>query len=192
MKKLLLIFLASLAFSTQAAVQIVEQGKLTGATGVDVDGTLYDVSFQEGSCMSLFNGCTSFTFGIEQARVATSALLDQVLIDSQEGLFDSNPALTWGVNMSETEILTPWLFEEKADPGLLDLRVYSAYNTTKSDQVLLNEYFCCNGLQAMDTTNSVRYVYAVWSVTAAPEPEIYAMMLVGLGILGWQVRRKQA
>jgi len=27
-------------------------------------------------------------------------------------------------------------------------------------------------------------------ITAVPEPETYAMMLVGIGLVGWQLRRK--
>ena len=30
------------------------------------------------------------------------------------------------------------------------------------------------------------------SVSPAPEPEIYAMMAVGLGLMGWTARRKKA
>jgi hypothetical protein len=34
-----------------------KQGKLSGATGVDVGGSLFDVSILDGSCTGLFLGC---------------------------------------------------------------------------------------------------------------------------------------
>ena len=42
-------------------LQINGIGILTGATDVDVDGTLYDVQFLDGSCISLFDGCDNAT-----------------------------------------------------------------------------------------------------------------------------------
>ena len=40
-----------------AAMPIVVDGTLRGATGVEVAGSVYDVEFVEGSCSSLFAGC---------------------------------------------------------------------------------------------------------------------------------------
>ena len=54
--------------SLDAATLIVNgNGILTGATGVNLNGTLYDVEFVDGTCEALFNGCDSFedfTFGV--------------------------------------------------------------------------------------------------------------------------------
>ena len=59
-----------------APILQVSGGVLTGATGVNVGGTLYDVQFVDGSCNSLFNGCTQFalTNGLD-ATTASLALL---------------------------------------------------------------------------------------------------------------------
>jgi len=38
---------------------IVNGGQLEGATGVDVGGTLYDVEFLDGTCVTLYMGCDS-------------------------------------------------------------------------------------------------------------------------------------
>ena len=35
----------------------IVDGQLVGATGVEVDGSFYDVVFDEGSCVSIFSGC---------------------------------------------------------------------------------------------------------------------------------------
>ena len=51
---------AFLAVSGAHAAPILEvssDGKLTGASGVEVGGALYDVAFKDGTCAGLFSGC---------------------------------------------------------------------------------------------------------------------------------------
>ncbi|MGB5104126.1 MAG: hypothetical protein WBO04_12550 [Steroidobacteraceae bacterium] len=79
----------------------VTGGVLTGATGVNVGGTLYDVEFVDGTCIALFDGCDSpadFAFGTAaDAELASWALESQVLLNvAGVGDFDSNPWLTLG------------------------------------------------------------------------------------------------
>lgn len=88
------------ASSASSAVLQVNGGELTGALGVDVSGMLYDVTFQDGSCQSVFSGCDqlpdlNFTT-VGAANAAAQALLDQVFLDGPAGQFDSDPALTIG------------------------------------------------------------------------------------------------
>ena len=100
MKKLVLA--ASLAMAgtaSSAATLLVTAGILTGAEGVNVDGTLYDVSFVGGTCASAFNGCDdAFDFSFVdrlEATLAAEALRDQVFLDSGfAGNFDSDPSKT--------------------------------------------------------------------------------------------------
>lgn len=51
--------LATIVYSSvsYSAVLNVQNGALFGATGVDVNGVLYDVSFLDGTCPELYNGC---------------------------------------------------------------------------------------------------------------------------------------
>jgi hypothetical protein len=81
------------AHAGAAAVLLVDaNGVLTGANNVSVDGTLYNVSFGDGSCNSLFNNCaaSSFAFSTSAAALkASQALLDQVLVDGPSGKFDT-------------------------------------------------------------------------------------------------------
>jgi len=72
-----------------AALPILEvdaTGKLTGATGVDVDGSLFDVVFLDDTCRDLFDGCddpSDFVFQTSvEALTASIALLEQVFVDS--------------------------------------------------------------------------------------------------------------
>jgi len=92
---------ALLGSANSHAGLIVDSGELLGATGIEVAGVgIFDVSFADGSCAELFSGCdelSDFAFiNFDQVRAASQALLDQVFIDSDLGLFDSTPALTRG------------------------------------------------------------------------------------------------
>jgi hypothetical protein len=112
-----------------SALLVVSGGILTGAKGVDVGGTLYDVEFMDGTCVALFNGCdnpaTDFTFTTQaDALAASQALLDQVFLDGGQGNFDSTPSLTVGclVNDDATGCLalTPFALSQytQADPNI--------------------------------------------------------------------------
>lgn len=92
---------AGMSTEAPAATLLVDDfGQLTGAEGVDVNGTLYDVTFADGTCAGLFGGCDNladFAFDTEtEAGDAAQALLDQVFIDGVLGDFDGIPSLTQG------------------------------------------------------------------------------------------------
>ncbi len=57
--------------------------------------------------------------------------------------------------------------------------IYNAQHSTGSTQYSFNLY-----------TNGTKQDYLVASVTAVPEPETYAMLLAGLGLMGFTVRRR--
>ncbi len=92
--------------ATMASAAVLDfngSGQLTGATGVDVDGTLYDVAFVDGTCANLFNGCDNpmddFVFLTQAlADSASQALLNQVLFDGAMGNFRSQPELVFGID----------------------------------------------------------------------------------------------
>jgi hypothetical protein len=92
--------LAALTFTATAnAVPIIDGfGRLQGATGVSVQGFTYDVEFVKGVCGDLFSGCDhplDFAFNdIGSVRAAEQALLDQVFVDADGYLFDSQPGTT--------------------------------------------------------------------------------------------------
>jgi hypothetical protein len=56
-KFVLAVGLVLMASSAQATTLDVVGGILHGASGVLVDGNLYDVQFLDGSCISLYSGC---------------------------------------------------------------------------------------------------------------------------------------
>ena len=61
-----------------ATLLVNGSGQLTGAAGVNVNGTLYDVTFVEGTCFDLFTGCDAladFTFITAADALAASEAL---------------------------------------------------------------------------------------------------------------------
>ena len=92
-------------------------GRLVGARNIDVNGSLYDVTFVDGLCADLFDGCddpSDFAFQTQADAVAAArALLDVVFVDSPAGLFDSNPSLTRTCESapSTCTVLTPFGFD---------------------------------------------------------------------------------
>lgn len=98
--------------AAEAAILNVDGGgNLLGAFGVDVGGTTFDVSFQDGTCAELFDGCdqvTDFTFqNATDADNASQALLDQIF--GAGDLFDITPELTSGIEFAEAGVIvTPY------------------------------------------------------------------------------------
>lgn len=196
MKKLIA-FAATLLLTTApagAAVQIVENGILTGATGVDVGGTSYDVEFLDGTCAAVFGGCNSsgdFTFTtFESGRLAAQSLLDQVFIDGVLGQFDTNPALTRGCSAPlSCHVLIPIEFSPlntNVVDAQVSINVGSGFDDANATFNLYRPNF--------DTSPSLGQVFARFtlsSVAAVPEPNTWAMMLMGFSAMGVALRRRR-
>lgn len=108
---------AGVAAEAPAAVLLVNDGgELTGAEGVDVDGTLYDVTFVDSSCGAIFGSCdalTVFNFAtLNDAAAAAQALIDQVFVNGVLGNFDDVPSLTAGcTGVSECNAHVPYVVD---------------------------------------------------------------------------------
>jgi hypothetical protein len=106
-----------MATSSLAASLVVQGGQLIGATGVDVDGSLYNVQFLDGFYSDTFQDESDLdTTSEAQARLFGQALMDQVFVDTAEGLFDSDPELTFGCgNLNECIVWIPFDIDFIAD-----------------------------------------------------------------------------
>jgi hypothetical protein len=179
-----------------------EGDPLTGAIGVAVDGILYDVTFQDGTCIALFSGCdenSDFAFQTRDAALlASGALRDQVFGGFfASGVYDDDPELVQGISSNEYgAIITPFRAWDTSKGTLADffgLKNYASDYYGLADSASNNQR-----LISWDSSGH-RYVYAVWvpasvserSIAPVSEPSIIA--LFALGIAGfWFPRRRQS
>jgi hypothetical protein len=145
---------------------ISSSGQLTGAQNVNVGGVLYDVTFAEGTCAQVFGNCdsSSFTFStIDEAVLASQALLDQVFVDVARGVFDSDAALTFGCDSSALCVpLTAY-----SVPGPFnDIGVANAQNRSPSEPLPDRTDGYSDRSFAFDTSANGYEVYAKWSLTS--------------------------
>ncbi|MBT7758043.1 MAG: hypothetical protein HN732_12005 [Rhodospirillaceae bacterium] len=178
-----LIAFAPIAKESNATVilNIDGDGQLLGAQNVDVGGVLYNVSFVENSCIAIFDGCDTIAdFDFQTASDATEAaeaLLEQVLLDSVDGLFDSEPSLVNGITGSfSSHLMIPF--------ALTDIRAFfrSAFNSNGSDVVGNGSFSVINNTN-IDPT-------AVWvDFSLAPVGEPGAALLLATALAGLFVRR---
>jgi len=178
-----------------AASLVIGGGLLTGATDVDVNGTLYDVTFINAPCNTSFNGCddnSDFTFQTAAGSIAASqALIDQVFI----GVYDTDPTLTYGITASYGRAYTPYEL-----PGFLNgesLLSYAAYNLAGASLDVISPpsyWYVDEEIEIWDNT-----VLAKWSiasdVSVVPLPAalpLYGAGLAVMGFIGWRRKKSQS
>ena len=194
---ILLIAFTFTSSANGATLLVNGSGILTGATGVNVGGTFYNVEFVEGTCAALFDGCDSvndFDFTMEADAVAASqALLDQVILDTAQGPFDSDPTLTFGcinTTFDACAAITLFGFGEFApgEPGML---IGAAENSSFSLDVVFSRTL----ILATDSSDVEELVFARWTPaaeTAVPEPatvSLFGLGLAGMGARCWRQRK---
>ncbi len=182
-----------LASSTvSAAILQIDNGQLTGANEVDIDGTLFNVQFVDGTCIALFSGCDSvadFDFQTQaRATQASQALLDQVFLDGI-GRFDSQPILTNGCDLSNTcFVFTPWEPTLGGRFGAAIAENHAPPNPDRVDPLLLRA-------PSVDLAIIIGTTFAKWTPSSnppVPTPDAGFLMLTGLlGIAGYRWNRRR-
>lgn len=180
------------AVAQGAALQIDGNGKLTGATGINVLGNTYDVRFDDGTCMALFGGCDDpgdFVFGTQAAaQAASDALLAQVFV----GAFDTDPSLTSFVapGTQYASVVTPYAL------ALGRIKIVFAQHSVDE----LFDYSLASEIG--QTTNLLQYgadIFAIWSPgngdarndQRIPEPGSGLLLLSGILLATLCINRQQ-
>lgn len=164
--------------------------QLLGARNIDVAGTLFDVEFLDGTCVSLFTGCDDsgdFVFANgSDAQAASIALLEQVFLDVEFGDFDTTPSLTRGIDHElHGVILTPYIVAH----GVLQFATVNNYSVEAVDNIQLGQLSA--GVFTFVTGESS--VWAVWKVaTDVPEPSTVILLFLGFAGLSFARYRRQS
>ena len=191
--------LAPLAAHSDPIFQVDGDGQLTGATGVDVDGTLWDVVFSDGAWdFSSGTGLPASTK--EEADLFGQALLDQVFLDSVLGLFDSDPETTNGCfNTLACQIWTPYAIDSSRGETSFSITFNQSSESIQEDFV--RDVRGVLGLTG-DFSDVTQRVLGVWSLsptdpptdpptTSVPEPGTLGLFGIGLLVMGMSRLKKK-
>jgi hypothetical protein len=179
--------------SATAVLQVNADGILTGAKGVSVGGTLYDVRFFDGTCAQAYGSCTvaSFNFKTEEtATAAAQALLDQVYIDGPDGNFDTITTTTLGCTyFSVCQSFIPFRTWSVTYEGIL------ANNFDGTNSPKYGHYDMVNNSGGipylLNTVNEVSGNFAIFEPEAnVPEPSSIALMALAIAGIAFTHRRK--
>jgi len=161
-------------------------GELTGANGVEVDGLLYDVTFGDGTLSTDISVFTTQT----AATNASNALKDFVF---KGNTFGDSPSLTLGCESNLLcSVFTPYAYDSPTSVNPRTIVYYAAFANYVAGNA---SDFVASTARPDFSTSSADRTIATWklstSVAAVPEPESFAMMFAGLGLLGFVSRRRK-
>lgn len=172
----------SVAGASMAKAVTLEEdsaGVLTGARDVLVDGHYYDVTFTNGSCDSLFDGCKAENLVLkteEIARAAAEALLDQVFIGKYETATDSVNGCTLKVGC-----YTRIAYQGVTNGEVNMMTVYNA-GTNPVGDVILDELIPTSVVTSFPNVNMAVFSRST-ELPAVPAPEPFILVLSGMALL---------
>ncbi|MEP4338162.1 MAG: VPLPA-CTERM sorting domain-containing protein [Roseobacter sp.] len=161
---------------------------------MNVGGTLYDVTFREGTCIALFDGCdeaSDFTFTTRSdADAASQALLDQVFVNVLGlGNFDTDPEFTFGIeSTTQGFAYTPYCANCFPVPGSYNAASHAYNEHASADRIGFGVLL----VLLTDTTQEPTQVFADWTVAAVPIPAGGMLLLSALGGMAALRRRMKS
>ncbi len=159
--------------SAEVSLIIDDAGQMTGATGVTVGTTIFDVSFLDGSCLDRFSGCDdpgNFTFTtLEDASLAAAALEATVFLDGKKGNFDSIPSKVQGCTSPITacSVITPYGFSADSPDEISAVSFVNAPKKMEVGPITGASDFVAPDRIKDKKTTPVISVWAVWSSTTS-------------------------
>ena len=199
MRFIALILLSLLAYlpAAQALTLHVTNGKLTGASNVEVlhnsGVVLYDVEFLDGSCIQLFSGCDQASDLVFPdaltASQAANAFYSVLLLDGPAGAFGTQPGLTngctVGLSINECQLLVPFALAPFGNVGVI-LTTNTSLNIETSGLPVLQ--IAANKSTA-DIPGATYARFTLVPTAAVPTPGVLSCLAIGIfALLG--VRRR--
>jgi hypothetical protein len=182
--------LSAMVVSAGASAQVTwttHNDQVTGAKNVSVGGSFYDVSF--GDTYVPIPSFVDFNF----AQLASQALVDQVFVSGAPLSLDANPYVIAGCMLDHGFPCQVHTVYADIAMSRRETRTYAGINVAgTTDDVTMN--FSYSGWPLVVGDSPIRTL-AYWSVspvTAVPEPETYALMLAGIGLMGAVARPRKA
>jgi hypothetical protein len=205
MKGVVIVLLALILmpiYASAALLNVADNGQLMGASGVDVGGVLYDVSFQDGSCPSLYTGCDNasddFIFtSLNDSIAASQALLDQVFVDGPHGAFDSDPELINGIVWAYGGIIfTPYGIPATLYPAFDTTFLWNYGDETNNVDGVFTTRFGIQMTTFPFPADGPDYsAFAVWVPSqpeaTVPTPEPSTLLLLSSGLAGLAFTRRK-
>ena len=188
-----LVFLVLLVSTSANAATVYEMnnGQLIGITEVDVNGVLYDVSFQSGSFDSIYGDPANLTFTNSADAYAASgvllSMLGENIVGSDGAIYDferSTTLVNGCGNFIYCHLFTTY--------GLAT-DISGVERATHANAI--NFYDAVSDMNvygSIDRTASTPFwaTYAVWAESATV-PEASSLVLLGIGLLGIGFSRRR-